>query len=204
MTNITPIKHSEATESNQAVNRQDAEAAIRTLLRYIGEDPSREGLLETPARVVRAWEEWCGGYKENAADLLGTFFDDIEGYDQPVVMRNINFTSHCEHHMATMPGIAHVAYWPDKKIIGISKLARVVDVFARRLQSQENMTKEIAEALHTALAPKGIAVMIEASHACMTTRGVNKPDASLVTQFFTGCFKSDLLAQEKIIHALKG
>jgi len=184
-------------------SREQAEEAVRTLLAFIGEDTSRPGLLDTPARVVRAWEEWCDGYKEDASGLVSTFFEDIQGYDQPVVMRNINFVSHCEHHMASMPGTAHIAYWPDKKVVGISKLARVVDVFARRLQSQETMTKQIAEALHAGLSPKGVAVMIEAEHACMTTRGANKPDAHLATQFFTGCFKTDLHAQERITNLLK-
>jgi GTP cyclohydrolase IA len=196
----TPIKMN---KKDVAITREQAEEAIRTLLGFIGEDVSRPGLLDTPARVVRAWEEWCDGYKENAEDLLGTFFDDIEGYDQPVVMRNINFISHCEHHMANMPGVAHVAYWPDKKVVGISKLARVVDVFAKRLQSQETLTRQIAEALHTGMSPKGVAVMIEAEHACMTTRGANKPDAHLVTQFFTGCFKNDLGAQERVSRLLR-
>lgn len=185
-------------------SRAEAEEGVRTLLAYLGEDIGRPGLLETPARVVRAWEEWCDGYKENASELVSKFFEDIEGYDQPVVMRNINFVSHCEHHMASMPGVAHVAYWPDKKVVGISKLARVVDVFSRRLQSQETLTKQIAEALHAGLSPKGVAVMIEAEHACMTTRGANKPNAHLVTQFFTGCFKTDLQAQERISALLSG
>lgn len=184
-------------------SRAEAEEGIRTLLAYLGEDVNRPGLLETPARVVRAWEEWCDGYTENPSELVSKFFEDIEGYDQPVVMRNINFISHCEHHMASMPGVAHVAYWPDKKVVGISKLARVVDVFAKRLQSQETMTKEIAESLHSGLSPKGVAVMIEAEHACMTTRGANKPEAHLVTQFFTGCFKTDLQAQERITALLR-
>lgn len=184
--------------------REEAEDSVRTLLAYLGEDVSRPGLLETPARVVRAWEEWCDGYKEDASELVGKFFDDIQGYDQPVIMRNINFVSHCEHHMANMPGVAHVAYWPDKKVVGISKLARVVDVFANRLQSQETLTKQIAEALHAGLSPKGVAVLIEAEHACMTTRGANKADAHLVTQFFTGCFKTDLQAQERITGLLTG
>ncbi len=182
--------------------RQEAEEGVRTLLAYIGEDTNRSGLLETPARVVRAWEEWCDGYQEDASDLVSKFFEDIEGYDQPVIMRDIHFISHCEHHMADMPGIAHVAYWPDKKVVGISKLARVVDVFARRLQSQETMTRQIAQALHSGLSPKGVAVIINARHACMTTRGANKPDAHLVTQFFTGCFKTDLHAQERIVRLL--
>lgn len=204
MNKICTLSTAEATHANKPVSREEAENAIATLLRFIGEDPTRPGLVDTPARVVRAWEEWCAGYAEKAEDLLGTFFEDIEGYDQPVVMRNIAFISHCEHHMATMPGIAHVAYWPDKKIVGISKLARVVDVFANRLQSQETLTRQIAEALHTALAPKGVAVFIEAAHECMTTRGVNKPSATLVTNFFTGCFKSDMALQDKVSALLRG
>jgi GTP cyclohydrolase IA len=184
--------------------RAEAEEGVRTLLAFLGEDITRPGLLETPARVVRAWEEWCDGYTENTSELVSKFFEDIQGYDQPVIMRNINFVSHCEHHMASMPGVAHVAYWPDKKVVGISKLARVVDAFARRLQSQETMTKQIAEALHAGLSPKGVAVLIEAEHACMTTRGANKPDAHLVTQFYTGCFKIDLHAQERVARLLKG
>ncbi|MDX1922815.1 MAG: GTP cyclohydrolase I [Alphaproteobacteria bacterium] len=191
-------------ETNARPTREEAEESVRTLLAYLGEDVTRPGLIETPARVVRAWEEWCDGYKEDAADLVGKFFDDIQGYDQPVIMRNIDFVSHCEHHMASMPGTAHVAYWPDKKVVGISKLARVVDVFAKRLQSQETMTKQIAESLHNGLSPKGVAVIIEAEHACMTTRGANKADAHLVTQFFTGCFKTDLQAQERITALLCG
>jgi GTP cyclohydrolase I len=191
-------------KSQPKVTRAEAEEAVRTLLAYIGEDTTRAGLLETPSRVVRAWEEWCAGYKDDSATILSKFFEDIEGYDQPVMMRNISFTSHCEHHMASMPGVAHVAYWPDKKIIGISKLARVVDVFACRLQSQENMTREIAEALDSSLHPRGVAVVVEASHSCMTTRGAHKPEATLVTQFFTGCFKSDLEQQKRIEAALRG
>ncbi len=183
--------------------REQAEEAVRTLLCYLGEDVARPGLVDTPARVVRAWDEWCEGYKENAPELLQTFFEDIKGYDQPVVMRNIDFISHCEHHMAPMPGTAHIAYWPNEKVIGISKLARVVDVFARRLQSQENMTREIAEALDAALSPKGVAVVIEAQHGCMTTRGVHKTGADLVTQFFTGVFKHDEKQRGEILASLK-
>lgn len=203
---ITPLfKKCEGQDKGQKnVTRDDAEQAVRTLLCYLGEDVTRPGLLDTPGRVVRAWEEWCAGYQDNPAELLSTFFEDIEGYDQPVVMRNISFTSHCEHHMAQMPGVAHVAYWPDKKIVGISKLARVVDVFAKRLQSQETLTRQIAEALHGALSPRGVAVVVEAAHGCMTTRGVHKPEATLVTQFFTGCFKSDMDLQKRIADTLAG
>lgn len=185
-------------------SREQAEEAVRTLLRYIGEDVKRPGLLDTPARVVRAWEEWCSGYEEKVENVVDTFFDDIAAYDQPVIMRDISFVSHCEHHMASMPGKAHVAYWPNEKVVGISKLARVVDVFARRLQSQETLTREIAEALEGILQPKGVAVLIEATHACMTTRGAAKPDAYLVTQFFTGCFKNEAAEQAKILAALRG
>lgn len=203
---ITPLfKNSECENKGRSnVSRTQAEEAVRTLLSFIGEDVTRPGLIDTPARVVRAWEEWCAGYADNADELLSTFFEDIEGYDQPVVMRNISFTSHCEHHMAQMPGVAHVAYWPDKKIVGISKLARVVDVFAKRLQSQENLTRQIAEALEAALSPKGVAVYIEAAHGCMTTRGVHKPEASLSTQFFTGCFQKDAELQKRIVDTLRG
>jgi GTP cyclohydrolase I len=187
-----------------APSREEAENAVRILLRYIGEDPERPGLLDTPGRVVRAWEEWCEGYKEDPAAVLDTTFEDIEGYDQPVIMRNINFVSHCEHHMAHMPGKAHVAYWPAQKIVGISKLARIVDVFAQRLQSQENLTRQIAEAIDQVLQPKGVAILIEAQHGCMTTRGAEKPNSSLVTQFFTGCFKDDPQQQEQILATLRG
>lgn len=182
--------------------REEAESAVRTLLRFIGEDVSRPGLVETPARVVRAWEEWCEGYREDAQELLAKVFEDIEGYDQPVMMRNIEFISHCEHHMAAMPGVAHVAYWPTNRIVGISKLARTVDVFAKRLQSQETLTRQIAESLQTALDARGVAVIIDAAHGCMTTRGVSKPQASLRTQFFTGCYKSDLDLQKRITESL--
>lgn len=192
--------------SNAAIkpSREQAEEAVRTLLNYLGEDVARPGLIDTPARVVRAWEEWCAGYGETPAHVLDTFFEDIAGYDQPVIMRNIAFTSHCEHHMASMPGRAHLAYWPDKKVVGISKLARVVDVFANRLQSQETMTRQIAEALDGVLQPKGVAILVEASHACMTTRGAHKPESTLTTQFFTGCFKSDTALQNQILLALRG
>lgn len=198
MTNISPLPQSKAKP-----NREEAEEAVRTLLRFIGEDVQRSGLRDTPARVVRAWEEWCGGYKVKADEIVDSFFDDITGYDQPVVMRDIAFTSHCEHHMASMPGKAHIAYWPDAHVVGISKLARVVDVFARRLQSQETLTREIAQALDHILKPHGVAVIIEATHACMTTRGANKPEAYLVTQFFTGAYKNDAKAQADVLGMLR-
>lgn len=190
--------------SKPRATREQAEEGIRTLLSFLGEDPQRPGLLDTPARVVRAWEEWCDGYKDDPAEVMDTFFDDIAGYDQPVIMRDIVFISHCEHHMATMPGKAYIAYWPDKKVVGISKLARIVDVFAKRLQSQETLSRQIAETLQDNLQAKGVAVLLEASHACMTTRGVHKPETYLVTQFFTGCFKQDQGLQDRVLAALKG
>lgn len=201
--NTFKLVPSENQTAEKPVSRAEAEDAVRTLLSYLGENALRPGLIDTPARVVRAWEEWCSGYNENPAEVLDTFFDDIEGYDQPVVMRNIGFISHCEHHMAAMPGVAHVAYWPDKKVIGISKLARVVDVYARRLQNQENLTRQIAEALDRYLEPKGVAIILEAEHGCMTTRGAHKPDSSLITQFFIGCFKSDVFLQQQVTEMLR-
>ncbi|MBI3418873.1 MAG: GTP cyclohydrolase I FolE [Proteobacteria bacterium] len=185
------------------VSREAAEEAVRTILRYIGEDVNRPGLADTPGRVVRAWEEWCAGYKEDPEATLNTTFEDIQNYDQPIIMRDIDFISHCEHHMAPMPGKTHIAYWPSDKIVGISKLARIVDVFALRLQSQENLTREIAEAIDRALKPKGVAVAVEAAHGCMTTRGAYKPGAMLLTRTFTGCFESDRALQEQILSALK-
>ena len=199
-----PAKEQANKQNLSPVSREEAEDAVRVILRYIGEDISRPGLLDTPGRVVRAWEEWCEGYKQSPTETLDTTFEDIRDYDQPVIMRDIDFISHCEHHMAAMPGRAHIAYWPDEKIVGISKLARIVDVFAKRLQSQENMTREIAEAIEATLKPKGVAVLITAAHGCMTTRGAEKPNAMLTTQFFTGKFKADTALQNQILGALKG
>lgn len=172
-------------------DRKEAEKAVETLLRYIGEDPAREGLIETPARYVRAFDEFFSGYADDPADELRKTFDDIQGYDDMVIVRDIQFVSHCEHHIATITGIAHVAYWPDKKVVGISKLARVVDILAKRLTSQENMTRAIADVITDTLAPKGVAVMVRADHQCMSTRGVNKAGASTVTTTFTGTFADD-------------
>lgn len=171
--------------------RAEAEKAVETLLRYIGEDPAREGLRDTPARYVRAFDEYFSGYGLSAEDELSRTFDDIQGYDDMVVVRDIPFVSHCEHHIASIVGVAHVAYWPDKKVVGISKLARVVDIFAKRLSSQETMTRQVAEAIQNTLSPRGVAVMIRADHQCMSTRGVNKSGAGTVTAHFTGCFKDN-------------
>lgn len=171
-------------------SREEAEKAVETLLRYIGENPQREGLRETPARYVRAFDEFFAGYTMDPADDLAKTFEDIEGYDDFVLVKDIDFVSHCEHHIVPIQGAAHVAYWPDKKVVGISKLARVVDILAKRLTSQENMTKEIAAVIENTLQPKGVAVMIDANHECMSTRGVQKSGSSTVTFAFTGEFKN--------------
>ena len=175
-----------AIHTNDTPSREEAEKAVETLLRYIGEDPNRPGLVETPARMVRAFDEHYAGYHMNAADELSKTFEDIEGYDDFVLVRNIEFVSHCEHHLEPIIGTAHVAYWPDQKIVGISKLARIVDIYAKRLISQEMMTKHIADVLDETLQPKGIAIMVDASHQCMSTRGVKKPSSSTTTSIFRG------------------
>ncbi|WP_211444145.1 GTP cyclohydrolase I FolE [Collimonas humicola] len=172
-------------------SRAEAESAIRTLLRWAGDDPDREGLLDTPARVARAYEEFFAGYSKDPVEILSTTFSEVEGYDEMVVLTNIRFESHCEHHMAPIIGKAHVAYLPDRRVVGISKLARLVDIYAKRLQIQEKMTVQIADTLQQVLLPKGVAVVIEASHGCMTTRGIHKPGTSLVTSRMLGAFRDD-------------
>ena len=171
--------------------RDEAEAAVETLLRWMGESPAREGLVDTPARVVRAWEEFCSGYGEDPAALLNSTFEEVEGYDDMVMLRSIRMESHCEHHLVPILGTAHIAYLPDQRVVGISKLARVLDSFAHRLQTQETLTAQVADCIQTALQPRGVAVLIDAQHQCMTTRGVHKPDVSMVTTSFTGAFQDD-------------
>lgn len=195
---LKAIKNSETKPS-----RAEAEAAVETLLRYVGENPGRPGLLDTPARYVRAFDEFFAGYGQNAEEELSRTFDDIEGYDDMVIVRDIAFVSHCEHHIAPIIGVVHVAYWPDKKVVGISKLARVVDIFARRLTSQENMTRQIADAIQNTLSPRGVAVMVSADHQCMSTRGVDKPGASTMTSHFTGCFRSDADIRHRFMEMVK-
>jgi GTP cyclohydrolase I len=171
--------------------RKEAEAAVRTLLRWAGDDPAREGLRDTPARVARAYEEFFAGYREDPAALLARTFEEVEGYDEMIVLKDVRFESHCEHHMVPIIGRAHIAYLPRHRVVGISKLARLVDVYARRLQIQEKMTVQIADALQAVLQPKGVAVVIEASHQCMTTRGVHKPGVAMVTSRLLGAFRDD-------------
>jgi GTP cyclohydrolase IA len=169
-------------------SRAEAEAAVRTLIRWAGDDPAREGLIDTPKRVVKAYEEWFGGYDEDAEAILARTFDEVEGYDDIVLVKDIRLESTCEHHMAPIIGKAHIAYLPSERVVGLSKLARLVDVFAKRLQVQEKLTAQIAGALQTALSPRGVAVMIEAEHHCMSTRGVHRHGADTITTRFTGAF----------------
>lgn len=173
------------------ITRADAEEAIRTLLRWAGDDPAREGLLDTPKRVVTAYRDWFSGYAMDPAAYLRRTFEEVAGYDEMIVLRDIHFESHCEHHMAPIIGRAHVGYLPTNKVVGISKLARVVDAYARRFQVQEKMTAEIARCISDVLKPRGVAVVVEASHQCMTTRGVHKAGVSMVTSKMLGAFRED-------------
>lgn len=178
-------------EDRNGVSRASAEDAVRTLLRWSGDDPTREGLLDTPKRVVNAYSDWFSGYSIDPAEYLGRTFEEVAGYDELIVLRNIEFESHCEHHMAPIIGRAHVGYLPSNKVVGISKLARVVDVFARRFQVQEKLTAQVARCIEEVLKPRGVGVVIDASHECMTTRGVHKRGVSMVTSRMTGTFRDD-------------
>ncbi|MBM3536925.1 MAG: GTP cyclohydrolase I FolE [Alphaproteobacteria bacterium] len=180
-------------------SRAEAEEAIRTLLRWAGDDPAREGLRGTPDRVVRAYEEWFAGYDVDPVDLLKRTFEETEGYDEMVVLRDIRFESHCEHHMAAIIGKAHIAYLPERRVVGISKLARLVEVYGKRLQIQEKMTSQIANTLHDVLQPKGVAVVIEAAHQCMTTRGVHKAGVTMVTSRMLGAFRDDQATRREFL-----
>jgi len=173
------------------VTREQAEEAVRTLLRWAGEDPLREGLLDTPKRVVKAYRDWFSGYAEDPAEFLKRTFKEVEGYDEMVVLRDIEFESHCEHHMAPIIGRAHVGYLPTHRVVGISKLARVVEGYARRFQVQEKLTAQIANCISETLMPRGVAVVIDASHECMTTRGVHKRGVSMITSQMLGVFRDD-------------
>jgi GTP cyclohydrolase IA len=185
--------------NKRAVTDKQAEEAFKTILTWIGEDPTREGLLETPKRVVKAFKEYFKGYQQDAnADLLKTF-GDVEGYDDMVVEKNISLESHCEHHMAPIIGVAHIAYIPNKKVVGLSKLARTVDIFSKRLQTQERLTMQIAKTLMNALDAKGVAVTIDAAHQCMTMRGIKKEKATTITNYFLGSFKEDLSFQNRYL-----
>lgn len=184
-------------------SREEAEAAVRTLIAYAGDDPDREGLVETPARVARAYGELFAGYRQTPEEALARVFEDVEGYGDMVLVRDIPFHSHCEHHIVPFFGHAHIAYFPSKGVVGLSKLARVVDVFARRLQTQETMTQQIADAIEEALLPRGVAVMIEAEHMCMAMRGVLKSGASTVTTVFTGLYREEPAEQVRFFTQLR-
>ncbi|MCY0386260.1 GTP cyclohydrolase I FolE [Robbsia sp. Bb-Pol-6] len=179
--------------------REEAEAAVRVLIRWAGDDPQREGLLDTPGRVVRSYEEFFAGYAIDPADLLQRTFSEVDGYDEMVVLKDIRFESYCEHHMVPIIGKAHIAYLPDRRVVGLSKLARLVDAFAKRLQIQEKMTVQIADMLDATLNPKGVAVILEASHQCMSTRGVHKAGASMVTSRMLGAFREDASTRREFL-----
>ena len=180
-------------------DRADVEAAFRTIIRWAGDNPERDGLIETPARVARAFEEFFVGYVQDPVEILQKTFEEIEGYDEMIVLRGIRFESHCEHHMAPIIGQAWVGYVPSGRVVGISKLARVVEVYAKRLQIQEKMTAQIANTINDVLKPQGVGVIIKASHHCITTRGVHKPDSDLVTSRMLGCFQENPLTRQEFI-----
>jgi GTP cyclohydrolase I len=184
-------------------SRLQAEEAVRTLIRWAGDDPERAGLLDTPGRVVRAYEEWFAGYADDPAQLLERCFEEIAGYDEIVLLRDIRFESHCEHHMAPIIGRAHIGYLPERRVVGISKLARLVQTFAKRLQIQERMTAEIADALDRVLKPRGVAVVIEAAHECMTTRGVHDCGVSMVTSRMLGVFRERPETRQEFLSAIR-
>lgn len=183
-------------------SRDQAEEAVRTLLLWAGEDPSREGLAETPKRVARAYEDWFSGYQEDPILFLKRTFQEVDGYDEIIVLRDIEFESHCEHHMAPIIGRAHVGYLPNHKVVGISKLARVVEAFARRFQVQEKMTAQIANCIWDVLDPKGVGVVIEAEHQCMTTRGIHKSGVTMVTSQMLGLFRKDARTRAEFLHMI--
>ena len=185
-------------------SRKKAEEAIHTLLLWAGEDPHREGLIDTPARVAQAYEDWFSGYKQDPVRYLRRTFEEVDGYDEMIVLRDIEFESHCEHHMAPIIGKAHVGYLPNNKIVGISKLARVVDAFARRFQVQEKMTAQIANCIEEVLDPKGVGVVIEAIHQCMTTRGIHKSEVSMVTSQMLGTFRQDARTRAEFLQMING
>ena len=186
-------------EKNQEISEQKAEEAVKTIIQWIGENPEREGLKSTPKRVIKAFKEYFQGYNENPANYLKKTFTEVEGYDDMVIEKNISIRSHCEHHMAPIIGVAHVAYIPAKKVVGLSKLARVVEAFSKRLQTQERLTMQIAKTIMNVLQPRGVAVTIDATHQCMTNRGIKKETTTTVTNYFLGAFKDDLSFQNRYL-----
>ena len=189
-------------ERNQKPSREEAEAAVRTLIAWAGDDPSREGLLETPKRVVKSYEEFYEGYDKDPKEILSKVFEEIEGYDEIVLVKDIPLQSHCEHHMVPIIGKAHVAYLPDQRVVGLSKLARVVDMFGKRLQTQETMTAQIADTIDEVLKPKGVAVVIDAEHQCMSSRGVNKHGSSTITSRMIGVFRENQKSRMEFLNLI--
>lgn len=189
-------------EAGDRPTREETERAVRTLLRFVGEDPDREGLIDTPSRVVRAYEEFCAGYDEDPLDFLSRTFEETDGYDEIVVLRDIRVVSHCEHHILPIVGRAHIGYLPNNRVIGISKLARVVDAYARRLQVQEKLTAQIANAIEEVLKPRGVGVVVDASHQCMTTRGVHKPGVTMITSRMLGSFRDDPMTRREFLNMI--
>ena len=192
------------TKKDRKPSRKQAEEAVHTLLLWAGEDPRREGLIDTPKRVARAYQDWFSGYRENPVSYLKRTFEEVEGYDEMIVLRDITFESHCEHHMAPIIGKAHVGYLPNNKIVGISKLARVVEAFARRFQVQEKMTAQIANCIEDVLKPQGVGIVVEAVHQCMTTRGIHKSDVSMVTSQMLGTFRQDARTRAEFLRMIGG
>ena len=182
--------------------REQAEEAVKTLLLWAGENPSREGLIDTPARVARAYQDWFSGYQQDPVKFLERTFKEVEGYDELIVLKDIQFESHCEHHMAPIIGVAHVGYLPNNKVVGISKLARVVEAFARRFQVQEKLTAQIAHCIEQVLKPKGVGVVIDASHQCMTTRGIHKQGVSMITSQMLGAFRKDARTRAEFLNMI--
>lgn len=202
MTDLRKSGASDASTTSAHADRPtqaEAEAAVRTLIRWAGDDPDREGLVKTPKRVVKSYEEFFAGYDQDPEEILRTTFEETEGYDEMVVLKDITFHSHCEHHMVPIIGKAYVAYLPDKRVVGISKLARVVEAYAKRLQIQEKMTAQIANAINDVLKPRGVAVIVEAEHQCMTTRGVHKDGVAMVTSTMLGAFRDDALTRREFL-----
>ena len=177
--------------------------AVKTLLAFAGDDPTREGLVETPKRVIKAYEEFFAGYNEDPTEVLSKTFEQVEGYDEMVIVKNIRVESHCEHHMVPILGVAHVGYIPDKRVVGISKLARIIDIFGKRLQTQETMTAQVADTINAVLKPQGVAVVIDAAHQCMTTRGIHKTETSTVTSRMLGAFRNNLDTRAEFMNHIK-
>ncbi|WP_291832455.1 GTP cyclohydrolase I FolE [Brevundimonas sp.] len=200
----TPVKPVLVGDNDQRPSREEALKAVRTLLAWAGDDPDRPGLIDTPKRVVDAYGEWFDGYDADPAKELGRTFEDVQGYDDMVLLRDIEVESHCEHHMAPFIGKAYVAYIPNEKVVGISKLARVVEIYSRRLQTQEVLTNQIADAIESNLAPQGVAILIDAEHQCMTTRGVHHRHVSTLTTRFTGVFKTDAALKDRFLKLAQG